>query len=199
MTGIELIDKLRTAIEDPSANIFTDDNCIDAINNAHLELGNILPIEKLADLQTTHTFAPSNTNDSEDLPEVPFRGAVLDVRQSTSSEHTQTIEIIPKSMSRAFNNHYYTPDIDYPMCYIDDLGNTPIINYWGVGTGVITVTYLSKPTVLTSGSLSSFLPFEDNIEIIALALAESILWKIDNKPQRVDLAYKKALGMVEVV
>jgi hypothetical protein len=212
MTNNELIVKLSERVEDVTFQDFSIDECVSALNSAKdvvvesinpsyldgFETTELDGIEVSGDYTLSDTFTRGVRNDT-------FRVRYIKDSNEVRIKNSDFIPILPLNSMDGINNSYLVGDVDNPVAYI--FGNTlsirPLLpeGYDWTSLELFGYDILRISKVLDGTDLdmtdTTDIGLGGMVSGIVLDIAESNLWKSDNKLNRSNLAYTRGMELVQ--
>jgi len=213
MTNNDLISTLATRVESSDFKDFSIADCVIALNEAKdvviesvhpsyldgLETIEMISLRGTGDYLLSESFTRGYRNDT-------FRVRYVKESNQVRVKNSDFIKMIPLDSMEGLNNSYFAEDEDNPVAYIfnntlsirpvleDLVGSWTHLELFGYDVSEITAEMdgedLSSSSTVTIG-LSGL------INGIVLDLAESNLWKADNRLDRSALAYSRGMDSIQ--
>ena len=189
-------------LEDSGGTSFTDDEYKGILDSAVEEMchtRNPIYLDSLC----LHIPVDTNTDGKAGL----FAHGVTDKRQvlsaqiSTDGEIPRFVDIISEEKAqKVLDNKYMGLDKNYPVAYIASEGGTSTnLNLYLFPQAEYTVIVKIMANPFGFGTEATTLILDSKMDDVILDLAEYRLWKIDNKQERSQLAYKSAIDRINVL
>ena len=190
MTGENLIDRLGERVEDTSEASYSATYKANILNIAQDVLVNLI------DRRFLPTLSGNVTGQTEPFECTAsalsgYTGRPSDIYEIKVASG-KICEIIDVKEKRILDNFYTQGTTENPIAYVDR--NHIFVSPASVTT--IDVFFYKKPTAIAHNS--TVFPF-NGLEDILLYLSESEIWKQDNKLDRANLAYQRAVDQINLL
>tara|TARA_X000001036_G_scaffold266649_2_gene247591 strand:+ start:5451 stop:6131 length:681 start_codon:yes stop_codon:yes gene_type:complete len=196
----EILRHLRSRVEDETDLGFTLSQKYDALDTAQRYICTIVHNYYLKNLETQEVITTDGDGNFEitGLTNKVFRSDILNI-STLKNGHIHTLDKIESNDVSRLSNTYLSGDLDYQMWY--QFANKVYI-YPLAEEGEFTVQYIKEPTLFYDDtSLST--PETCDLDMILidalLDFSEAHLWKIDNKPNRVKLAFEIGQSNIQLL
>ena len=197
-----LLTEIKMRLEDSGGTSFTDDEYKGILDSAVEEMCHTLnPI--YLDSLCLHISANTNSDGKAGLfgYGVTDKRQVLSAQVATTGEIPRFVDIISEEKAqKVLDNKYMGLDKNYPVAYIASEGGTSTnLNIYLFPQAEYTVIVKIMANPFGFGTESTTLILDSKMDDVILDLAEYRLWKIDNKQERSQLAYKSAIDRINVL
>lgn len=195
--------KLNFLLEDTGDANFSGASKFSALNTAQRMVANLLHESYLTELEykdtVTHTgnsasglITLDGGNANLKSTKVPLRNSIRNFQTVISNTYRYAISI-PFSDVKKIENTYLGADVDNPVFWVfgNNLHFRPITNV----TSVV-IYYLIEPADIDS---SNSCVLNVALHDIVVDLAESELWRMDNKSDRSSLARQSAMDQIKIL
>tara|TARA_R110002020_G_scaffold5502_10_gene22863 strand:- start:8524 stop:9228 length:705 start_codon:yes stop_codon:yes gene_type:complete len=206
----ELLRLLRVRVEDETDLAFNEGQKYDAMEQAQRYLCTVVHNNYLTSLENLVTVT-SDGNGKINLDALCiktasdgtkyqglFRNEIISIKGTVSNIDRNFKKISVKDKHK-LDNDYLSASLDNPLFYI----YSDAIYLLPSRTWEVEILYIKEPTqfrdVFNSYSLNTYCDLERSLIDPLLDYAESYLWKIDNKPNRVGLAQQSATATVNLL
>jgi len=196
----EILRHLRTRVEDDTDLGFTKQQKLDALDTSQRYLCTIIHNYYLKNLETeemVYTDPYGNFNITE-LSNKVFRNDILSI-STLRNGNVHTLDRIESDDVTRLSNTYLSGDLDYQMWY--QFGKKVYI-YPLSNEGEFSVRYIKEPTLFyedETGVTAEDCDLDMVLIDALLDFAEANLWKIDNKPNRVKLAFEIGQNNIQLL
>jgi hypothetical protein len=206
MTRTQMHTKLGLRLEDTGENNFNTATKDSALNSAQRMVANFLHEAYLTELEFKDSVTISGTgglitldggNATNKSSQVPIRNSIRAVQLGTKYAIR-----IPFSDAKKLENEYLGADSVNPVYWV--FGNNVTIrpNAQVGGFTSAVLYYLKTPTDMApaSGGTAEVQPILNSaLHDIMIDLAEAELWRMDNKPDRSQLAKASAMEQIKML
>jgi len=200
MTRAEMHTKLGLRLEDTGETNFTEATKDSALNTAQMMLANFLHEAYLTELEFKDTVSLTGTSGlitlggaggANNSSAIPIRNSVRAIQLVTSGVYRYAISI-PFTDAKKIENEYLSADTVNPVYWI--FGNN--ITYRPIGATSAVLYFLKAPATI-SDSQEPVL----NVALheLMVDIAESELWRMDNKADRSQLAKASAMEQIKML
>tara|TARA_R100000278_G_scaffold118636_1_gene99384 strand:+ start:338 stop:1018 length:681 start_codon:yes stop_codon:yes gene_type:complete len=196
----EVLRHLRTRVEDDNDLGFSLQQKLDALDTSQRYLCTIIHNYYLKNLETEEVVTTDSDGDFviTDLNNKVFRNDILTI-STLKNGHLHTLDKIESDDVTRLSNTYLSGDLDYQMWY--QFGNKVHI-FPLADEGEFIVQYIKEPTLFYDDE-STTQATDCDLDIVLidalLDFAEANLWKIDNKPNRVKLAFEIGQNNIQLL
>ncbi len=198
----EILRHLRSRVEDTTDLGFTLQQKLDALDSAQRYLCSVVHNNYLMNLEFTDECMTNNIGiiDITSLTHKVFRNDILSITTMQEGYLTHLDKIEQDDLSR-MGNYYMSGNIDYKMWW---LFGGKIHIYPTHAQTLVNISYIKEPKMFHEDETSTNnIDGDCDLDMILidplLDFAESYLWKIDNKPNRVKLAFELGQSAVELL
>tara|TARA_R100001082_G_scaffold36429_2_gene19139 strand:- start:7184 stop:7831 length:648 start_codon:yes stop_codon:yes gene_type:complete len=201
MTNTEMTTKLNFLLEDTGDANFSGASKFSALNTAQRMVANLLHESYLTELEYKDTVTISGSSGlvtmdgasaNNKSAKVPIRNSIRNFQTVISGTYRYAINI-PFSDVKKLENTYLGADIDNPVFWVfgNNLHFRPITSV----TSVV-IYYLIEPADIDANNSCVL-----NVALhdIVVDLAESELWRMDNKSDRSALARQSAMDQIKIL
>ena len=186
--------KLSDRIEDPSNNSFSTSQLETILDASAQWVMNAVDYIYLSNFVNEKNVTISVGSVGFSTIGITNESQLLTIQRNSATESKSFIDIIPYSEYKSkWGNEYFVGNSEYPIAYThrDNLLLDPPM------TKDVTVKFYVNPSGL--GTISGNVEFPLNLEDILLDIAESQVWKMDNKLDRYQSALKSAVDQVTIL
>ena len=192
--------KLGLRLEDTGSTNFTADTKDSALNTAQMMLANFLHEAYLTELEFKDTVSLTGTSglitlggagSANNSNSVPIRNSIRALQLVTGGVYRYAIRI-PFEDAKKLENEYLGADTVNPVYWV--FGNN--ITYRPIGATSAVLYYLKAPATISSSQEPVL-----NIALheLMVDIAESELWRMDNKADRSQLAKASAMEQIKML
>ena len=200
----ELLRLMRARIEDPNGLAFPDQEVYDVLDQAQRYVCTVIHNRYLTSLEREIDLFSDN-NGKIPLSDISDTDNVEGIFRSEILSVTEQVDNRIRDFKRIENNEYNKLDNEYIIgnemntiiiFFADTIYTVPKQSFW------LKIRYLKSPSLIfnpTTSIIAEYCDLESVLIDPLLDIAESVLWKTDNKPNRVKLAQQSAVTLINLL